>query len=567
MSELVGQTGKDTSQHPLLRDPNGLLDRCSTWIADRSSPLLVKETRGAIKSRQFFYTFLVLLLAMVIWSFLGISNSIYYGKATSGVEQLIGYFWVLAFPLHIIIPFTAFRSLMREFEDDTLQLVSITSLSSRGIIFGKLGSAALQMVVYLAALVPGIAFSYLLRGVDLIQIFSLLAVLIASSLGLTTLGLLIGSVGRQLFLRIFAHLVLLATLAGSFLLFCTFVSGYLTFGANDIPWEGIYFSISLFLAISILCLETAISCISFYAENRSTNVRLAISFLMFVIVSGIILVATSEQASSIDFCPMISGLLGHLLAVFGAMMATEYPVISQRVRRGIPNTFWGESVWGLLLPGPGRGYLFSVTLIWGWIVGLNLLAPLHDRWNGRAMPDLDDWWGVFFFGVTNATFATLYVSLAYLFGRLAKTRMPRPAPIFGLLLVIVTYVLTWVVSVVLSIMMAEFLGGDFGGSRELGLATFFCWPLALEATYDRSLLPMDYVYLGFNLSLMIVLGLFCLVPASREIILPQAMVPQRVLDEQKKRKRVVATQDEETVEELFRNRNSPAASQHPASGE
>ena len=86
-------------------------------------------------------------------------------------SHTLGYLFILGFPLAVVIPMAAFRSLAREYEDETIQLVSITSMSARRIILGKLGSAFLQIIMYLAAVTPCIVFSYILRGISFSMIF------------------------------------------------------------------------------------------------------------------------------------------------------------------------------------------------------------------------------------------------------------------------------------------------------------------------------------------------------------------------------------------------------------
>ena len=100
----------------------------------------------------------------------------------SGPFMLTGYYVVLAVPLLLIVPFVAFRSLAAEREDGTYELLSITTLSSRQIVTGKLGSAILQMLVYYSALSPCIAFTYLLRGIDILTIVLLLGYTFLASL-------------------------------------------------------------------------------------------------------------------------------------------------------------------------------------------------------------------------------------------------------------------------------------------------------------------------------------------------------------------------------------------------
>src|SRR3954471_8656788 len=118
-----------------------LLDR----LGDRLNPILVKEARQAMKSRQFVVTFSLLLLCGWLWTALFVLTglpAIYYAPVGPGI--LAGYYAVLSVPLLIVVPYAACRSLAGEWEDGTFELLSITTLSARQIIAGKLASAVLQ---------------------------------------------------------------------------------------------------------------------------------------------------------------------------------------------------------------------------------------------------------------------------------------------------------------------------------------------------------------------------------------------------------------------------------------
>jgi len=120
-------------------------------------------------------TFSLLLFWGWLWMLLFIVSgltAIYY--APVGPSVLMGYYAVLSVPLLIVVPYAAFRSLAGEWEDGTFELLSITALSARQIVTGKLASAVLQMLVYYSALAPCVAFTYLLRGIDIVSIFLLL---------------------------------------------------------------------------------------------------------------------------------------------------------------------------------------------------------------------------------------------------------------------------------------------------------------------------------------------------------------------------------------------------------
>jgi ABC-type Na+ efflux pump permease subunit len=57
----------------------------------------------------------------------------------------------------VLIPFGCYRSLLAEREQTTFELLSITSLSPRQVIWGKLLSAGLQMFIFYSAIAPFVA--------------------------------------------------------------------------------------------------------------------------------------------------------------------------------------------------------------------------------------------------------------------------------------------------------------------------------------------------------------------------------------------------------------------------
>ena len=144
------------------------IDRFLVYAGDWLNPILVKETRQALKSSQFAITFVLVLVAcwiVTIGVVAYIGPRIFY--SADGGTLLAWYYAILALPLMVVVPLAAFRSLAAEREDNTYDLLSITALKPRQIISGKLGSSIAQMAVYFSAITPCLAFTYLLRGVDL----------------------------------------------------------------------------------------------------------------------------------------------------------------------------------------------------------------------------------------------------------------------------------------------------------------------------------------------------------------------------------------------------------------
>ena len=100
-------------------------------IGEQLNPILVKEARQAMKSRQFTVTFTLLLVFGWLWSIVGVATqmpNVYY--VPTGLYMLVGYYFILAAPLLLVVPFSAYRSLASEREDGTYELLSISTLSS-----------------------------------------------------------------------------------------------------------------------------------------------------------------------------------------------------------------------------------------------------------------------------------------------------------------------------------------------------------------------------------------------------------------------------------------------------
>jgi ABC-type Na+ efflux pump permease subunit len=203
-------------------------------VGDRANPILVKETRQALKSRQFVSTFLLLLLASWVASVVGIvwfGNALEFGQAG---RTFFGVFYsVLSVAILVIVPFGAFRSLLGERDENTWELLSITALTPRQIVWGKLLSALVQVFIYYSAITPFIAFTSLLQGFDFAQVTYLLVLLLIVSLGYTMTALLLGTQARQKHTQVFMTLGMLVLAGNGFFGFLGIVFSVFTFVPFD----------------------------------------------------------------------------------------------------------------------------------------------------------------------------------------------------------------------------------------------------------------------------------------------------------------------------------------------
>lgn len=373
---------------------NQWIDRASEWL----NPILVKESRQALKSRQFIITFTFMLIVTWIST---ISWVAYYWPAIFylpyGSELLSTYAIILAAPLIIVVPFSAFRSLAVEREDGTFELVSVTSLTARQIVTGKLGSAFAQIMVYCSAIAPCLVFTYLLRGVDLVRILFIIGWTVAISGGLCCLSLLAATFSRARYMQSLLSVGLIFMLLGAGILWLFAIFG-ITYGGDWLPWgvysfwAGMGYLLVLLICLSVTCVFAASAQISFASDNHATAVRLCLFFTQALATGGFVYV----------FC-LLEGEIPFLLmtflgcgfwAIVGSFLIGDSGFISERVRRQLPASLLGRALFSWFNPGSGSAYVFSCVTMTAGVGGTVLFciyAIESGQFNVRRLGFINDY--------------------------------------------------------------------------------------------------------------------------------------------------------------------------------
>lgn len=343
-------------------------DRLETWLAGASdylNPILVKETRQALKSRHFTFTF-VLLLGWCWLATIGgvamVGPGIYY--AAAGPVLLKAYYFVLILPLAIVVPFTAFRSLTGEREENTYDLLRVSTLAPRQIVSGKLASAMVQMGVYLSAVAPCLAFTYLLRGIDVVTIAFLLLYVSLGCCGLSMLGLFAAALAQRKQGQVLSSVGFVTVLLGCGWAGVFAANEFLDQGAQYIgQWEfwalnGTVFTV--YATTFALCFLATVALITFRSENRSTALRWAMVVQQTAYVGWMafwwIVAGYEEVIPLLMFC-----FAAIYWFAMGTLLTSEVGELSHRVRRRLPQSVLGRVFLGWFNPGPASGYFFAVA--------------------------------------------------------------------------------------------------------------------------------------------------------------------------------------------------------------
>ncbi len=555
-NDLLGQVR-------LLNEPVGWLDRLSDFGSQFCSSILVKEARQAMSSRQFLWTYLALLAVCALWAIVGLTFS--GSRAESGPAMLFGFYTIIGVPLAIIVPFSAFRSLVREFEDGTIQLVSITTMKPYQIVAGKMGSAMLQLLVYLSVLAPCIAFTYLLRGIGVEQIVAGLVVSIFGCLVLTAVGLFLAGVTRSGLLNVGVSVVLIAALIGVYFAWVG-VAGGITHSnilAGDDFWNpdslvALFGFFAFFGSFGVLLFVSAASQISFPTENRTTAVRIVTLGQQVLCFAWIIAAAVAGGPNmNGEFGAIMCFIVGHFWLVIGFLMSSESWPLSDRVARQLPTTFLGRTFTSLLMPGPGRGFLFAAAnVIACTVMTCLILVFSSESTAGRAVANfagakltadkLD--------GMCSAAFGSIYILwfLAVVFLLMAYRRKRRPNvqvsqynPLVSLLIGVLLVLGCCLGPVV---MQYGLTSGAIPNDYTI-LQTFNWYWTVIELAEEGTWTAGFAGALMFTLQAVPVI-LIAVAVASRELLIDPTQTPNRVIAERAQQQKQELPPGE-SIEEIF----------------
>jgi hypothetical protein len=374
----LGGGGGDSIAYPALAlDTDGVgfwggVDRATERVTSVLNPILVKEARQSLKSKQFLITFFCLLAASCAWTIMGIvfnAPDVYY--IPSGDTMMIGYYMILSVSMFAFVPLVAFRSLAAELDEGTYEMLAITRLSAWGIVSGKMNSAVLQMLIYFSAIVPCLAFCYLLRGIGLLTIVLVVAIIFVIAMVLTALALVLSTLAKGRTLQTFLLVAMVAFIVIVEFTSCGFVFSMVLSEHWGGTWFGFLSAFSVAGSFVILFVAAAAARIAPVTENRSTRLR------AILLVQQVLWIVTISYAAwtTGDFGWINIGLLylGIYWLLVGMFMCGEASELSPRVRRGLPATYATRMLLTWWMPGPGTGFMFVVST---GVAGMVVLAAV-----------------------------------------------------------------------------------------------------------------------------------------------------------------------------------------------
>ncbi|MBX7211424.1 MAG: hypothetical protein K1X78_24170 [Verrucomicrobiaceae bacterium] len=276
-------------------------------FSDRLSPMVVKELRHGLRTR--FFTSALILFHWLLIMLLG---STMVGVSTEQVNEL---FWILSLIAMLgAVPIRGFTALASELDSNTLDMLTLTSISSFRIVWGKWTALFSQSLLLMCSLLPYIVARYQFGGVEILrEIIGLIFLLLGSALataafvgfssqttrlvrGMLVVALSAGLLPLGVFVNVFVNESGGDSMLRSFLALPIWQMALFVIGFLGVTTYGVYF----FLALGA-------SMIAPPSENHSTVKRL-VSFtaLLSLLMLGLFLTtAVSSDAGFWAFAPLM----------------------------------------------------------------------------------------------------------------------------------------------------------------------------------------------------------------------------------------------------------------------
>lgn len=390
---------------PLATRPPDALDRFGERLGDWINPIVVKELRQHLRTRTFWVFFSLMLLAC-----LGISLVASVAADESdktGLVTFFAFYTALSGVQHFVIPYTAYRSMAREQEDETWVLLSLTGLGPRRILAGKLLSFMLQGLLYASAAAPFLLFSYFLNGIDLPTIFVAITLGAAFQVFLVSVSVSLATLAESRLVRSLLHFVVLGALAiGSITgvsLVVAATEEFLRSSFNEEFYLGVGIVLFAMVTTALLLFEAAAARLSMPTEPYARGPR--VLFVLQALGGVAAFIAAWALDGDDDILGAGGVALSAYLAFVGLFIASD--------RDSMAKNHWATSSrFSLFAPGALRGYVLMLLVL---VVGTSALVGAFGQ---EATPDE----GLLNLILIAPAYVCLYVSLA----NVAARWIPHP---------------------------------------------------------------------------------------------------------------------------------------------
>ena len=410
---------------------SGIRRHFAGWREWEMNPIVVKELRQAVRSWAVTGMMLLFLAGLFI-----ISAVFFVTGADSDPDEQMGsalftaFAVVLAIASIFFIPLYMGIRVAAERQENNPDLFYVSTLSPARIILGKFLCGAYMVVLFFSACMPFMAFTNLLRGVDLPTVFFILFYLFLTVCGINMVAIFLGClpVTRpfKVFFGIFGVIVSMYSIGAAL----SFTFRFMTLGIGSSMggrdfWIGTFTAIAVYAAVTGLFYVMAVALVSPPSSNRALPVRVYITAVW--LLTGLLTVAWVKKTGHSDAIIVWLNSVFYLLMLSLVVVVSNSDTLSNRVRRAIPAAPWKRLVAFLFFNGAAGGLV--------WVAAMTAASFLFSSKVSSVFPTYlvghNEW-------LSQAAFAGYIFAYAMAAMFIHRTFFPRrPAKIAGLLTVFI----------------------------------------------------------------------------------------------------------------------------------
>ena len=346
---------------------SGLKTRCANWREWEMNPIVIKELRQGVRSWAVTGMLLLFLLVLFFASLGFLITSSFDGSVNMelGGNMFSTFVVILASASVFFIPLYTGVRVAAERVENNHDLLYVSTLSPARIILGKFLCSAYIALLFFSACMPFMAFTNLLRGVDLTTVFFILAFLFLMVCAANMVAIFLACLPLS---RPFKFLFVIYGLFQSFgllipgvaLAFEMMRSGVGTMMAGRDFWIATSMVALAGIGVTGLFFVLSVALVSPPSANRALLARIYVT--VFWLIDGLVTLGWITQSGEAD------RILGWAIPTFILMVlallvtVSNADTLSWRVRRTIPASLWKRLVAFCFFNGAAGGLL--------WVVGI-----------------------------------------------------------------------------------------------------------------------------------------------------------------------------------------------------
>jgi len=334
------------------------------------NPIVVKELRQAVRSWTVTGMLLLFLIVLFATALVLLVTNLFVPNRDMGLGAMMfeAFLFILAGASVLFIPLYVGIRVGLERQENNIDLLYVSTLSPGRIIRGKFFCGAYMALLFFSACMPFMAFTNLLRGIDLPTVLFILfwVFLVVCVANMVAIFLACLPVSRP-----FKALIVLYGLFQSFWLMVPLVTlslnlmrsgvGAMMFGRSF--WFGVLTLLCMGFGIVGFFYQLSVALISPPSANRALPVRIYITIAW--LVTGLLAFGwayrTRESAPIAGWTATILALM--LFALLVTVSNSDH--LSVRVRRTIPASGWKKALAFVFYNGAAGGLLWGAAIVSG----------------------------------------------------------------------------------------------------------------------------------------------------------------------------------------------------------